>query len=203
MDIEPQPNYPFEFHQADALTTISDPKWWHAEAMVRGYVGLLPFDAIHASPPCQHDSKTKQIWDREHPDLVAATRELLDATGLPYVIENVKGAPLHNAQLLEGQMFGLNTHRPRLFETNWGFEAPHLRPPPPRQAKMGRLPKPGEAIQVVGHVSDIKAAREAMGIDWMTRDELAEAIPPAYTEFIGFYLLGEVNLRLTTSGAAA
>lgn len=156
------------------------------------------FDAIHASPPCQAYSQAalgQRNGGKEYPDLLAATRDALEATGLPYVIENVKGAPLRNPVVLEGQMFGLNTHRLRLFEANWPLEVPLLRPPPPRQAKMGRKPKPGEAIQVVGHFSDKAAAEEAMGISWMTRDELAQAIPPAYTQFIGEQLLQYFDVR--------
>jgi DNA (cytosine-5)-methyltransferase 1 len=192
VDIEPQPNYPFEFWCGDALVML--------DILLRGG-GLQAalynrgWDAIHASPPCQAYTKAEKLMGGDHPDLVAATRELLEATGLPYVIENVKGAPLFNPQLLEGQMFGLNTHRPRLFETNWGYRAPVMRPPPPRQAKMGRRPKPGEAIQVVGHFSDVAAAREAMGIPWMNQGELAQAIPPAYTEAIGTALLTHLNTQ--------
>jgi DNA (cytosine-5)-methyltransferase 1 len=177
VDISPQPNYCSHwFVQADALDLL-------AHWLELGW--LDEFDAIHASFPCQFASKTRKLHDNDHPDLVTPGRELLEAAGLPYVIENVPGAPLIDPVRLEGQMFGLNTHRPRLFETNWPLEVPALIPPPPRQAKMGRRPKAGEAIQVVGHFSDVPAARKAMGIDWMTQRELAQAIPPAYTEFIG------------------
>jgi DNA (cytosine-5)-methyltransferase 1 len=176
VDINPQPNYPFEFHQADAMT-----------------YPLEGFDAIHASPPCQAYSLTERLNENQHPDLLAATRKRLRATGLPWVIENVKGAPLRDPQVLEGQMFGLNLHRPRLFETSWGFEAPHLRPPPPCQVKMGREAGPGEAIQVVGHFSGVEEARVAMETPWMNRDEMAQAIPPAYTRFIGEALLSVVS----------
>jgi DNA (cytosine-5)-methyltransferase 1 len=184
VDVVHQPNYPFEFALADALAYVVPPETLGDE-----------FDAIHASPPCQRHTKAQKLQGNEHLDLIAPTRELLIETGLPWVIENVKRAPLHNPQVLEGQMFGLNTHRPRLFETNWGYEAPHLRPPPPRQAKMGRPLKSGEAIQVVGHFSDIAAARRAMGIDWMTQAELAEAIPPAYTKHIGHFLLAHLKAQ--------
>lgn len=184
VDIDPQPNYPFEFIQGDAL-----------EADLTG------FDAIHASPPCQAYSNTQRLQKNDHPDLLAKVREFLDRQRRPYVIENVKGAPMKNPQVLEGQMFGLNTHRPRLFETNWGFEAPLLRQPPPQQVKMGRRPKEGEAIQVVGNFTDVSAGREAMGIDWMTRRELALAIPPAYTEHIGGYLMEEVKARAMAEAA--
>ncbi len=186
VDINPQPNYPFEFHQLDALSVLEE--WTYPS----------DYAAIHASPPCQAFSKAQKLQGNDHPDLLGPTRDLLEQTGLPWVIENVKGAPMFNPQVLEGQMFGLNTHRPRLFETNWGYEAPLLRQPPPQQAKMGRRPKAGEAIQVVGNFTDVQAGREAMGIDWMNRRELALAIPPAYTEHIGRRLL-----ELTQAAVAA
>lgn len=194
VDIEPQPNYcGDQFIQADALEVLHAFAYGAFERAWFYEREDWEFDAIHASPPCQAHTKARKLMGNEHPDLIERTRELLQATGLPYVIENVKGAPLIDPQVLEGQMFGLNTHRPRLFETNWGFQAPTLRPPPPRQTKMGRKPKPGEAIQVVGHFSDIAAAREAMGIDWMNQGELAQAIPPAYTEFIGSALMRHLS----------
>jgi len=182
VDLSPQPNYCGEkFTKMDAFSYLD-------------YHGWEWFDAIHASPPCQAYSRAKQIQNNDHPELLDETRHRLIQTGLPYVIENVKGAPLVNPVMLEGQMFGLNTHRPRLFETNWPLTVPALVPPPPRQAKMGRQPKPGEEIQVVGHFTDMKAAQDAMGIDWMTRGELAQAIPPAYTRFIGEQLMSFLRL---------
>jgi DNA (cytosine-5)-methyltransferase 1 len=187
VDIKPQPRYPFEFNQADALDFARD-------VISLGFHPSWRFDAIHASPPCQAFTKARKLQGNEHEDLIGPTRELLEATGLPYVIENVKGAPLIDPVVLEGQMFPeLNVHRPRLFETNWQFEAPLLRPPPPRQTKMGRPPVDGEAMQIVGHFSDVPAGRKAMGIDWMTQGELAQAIPPAYTEFIGAQLMSHVR----------
>lgn len=181
VDIVAQPNYPYLFIRADAMQYL-------AATDVRAN-----FDAVHASPPCNAYTHAQRIRARTHPDLVGPMRELLLEAGLPYVIENVKGAPLRDPQVLEGQMFGLNTHRPRLFETNWGYEAPLLRPPPPRSTKMGRAPRPGEAVQVVGNFSDVEAGRRAMGIDWMTRNELKLAIPPAYTHHIGAALLAHLN----------
>lgn len=182
VDIALQPNYPFRFHHLDALEVL------------RGYKILSTaswrFDAIHASPPCQAFTKAQKLQGNEHPDLIAPIRELLEATGMPYVIENVGGAPLLDPVCLEGQMFPeLRTIRPRFFETNWALDVPLLRPPRPRQAKMGRPPKDGEWIQVVGNFSGADEGRRAMGIDWMTKRELAEAIPPAYTEFIGHQLM--------------
>ena len=193
IDIKPQPHYPFMFLYGDALAFLRGREW---------ETYGLGIDAIHASPPCQAYTKARKLQGNVHEDLISPTRELLKATGLPYVIENVKGAPLRDPVVLEGQMFdGLNVHRPRLFETNWPLGVPALIPPPPRQTKMGRPPREGEAMQVVGHFSDVPAGREAMGIDWMTQGELAQAIPPAYTEFIGQQLLA--YLILPTAHAIA
>ena len=183
VDILPQPHYPFEFVQMDALDFMRrelEPWAWNSRR----------FAVIHASPPCQAYTNAQRIRGRRHPDLLEPTRFLVQMSGRPYVIENVRGAPLRNAFVLEGQMFdGLGTVRPRYFEVNWPINPPVLWSPPPRQAKMGRRPKPSEWIQVVGHFTDVARARKAMGIDWMTRDELKEAIPPAYTEWIGRQLL--------------
>jgi DNA (cytosine-5)-methyltransferase 1 len=188
VDIKPQPRYPFQFVLADALGDFGC-----------DLARSSQWDAIHASPPCQAYTKAQKLQGIEHPDLIGPTRELLEETGLPYVIENVKGAPLHDPVMLEGQMFPeLRTHRPRLFETNWLLEVPALRPPPPPNAKMGRPPTASTWIQVVGNFWDVGAGRVAMNIDWMTRDELREAIPPAYTEFIGAQLLAHVRQKVTT-----
>jgi len=172
VDIDPQPHYPFEFHQADALT-----------------FDLFGFDAIAASPPCQRYTQAQRIRDNTHPDLVAPIRARLKAFGGPYCIENVPGAPLLKPVELCGAMFGLRVYRHRLFECNFALKPlvhpEHLAP----QRKMGRPVRDGESIQVVGNFSGVKLAREAMGIDWMVRDELREAIPPAYTEYVGRAML--------------
>ena len=185
VDIEPQPRYPFEFFQDDALGYL--------EALIRVEVleGVEEFDAIHASPPCQAFSKAQALQGNEHPDLITPLRPLLKPTGLPWVIENVPGAPLVDPVVLEGQMFeGLRVHRPRWFEANWPLAVPFLRGPrPASNVKMGRRLMAGEWIQPVGHFSDVPEARRAMGIEWMNRNELSEAIPPAYTELIGHQLL--------------
>jgi len=179
VDIRPQPHYPFEFHCMDAMY-----------AMVRN---LGPFEAFHASPPCQAFTRAQRIQGREHPDFIGAFRNLFTKRGLPWVIENVPGAPLINPTMLCGTMFGLKVERRRLFETS--FPVPlildHQRKEP--QAKMGRAPRDGEFMHVVGNFSGVDRAREAMGIDWMTRDELREAIPPAYTEHIGRSLIAALE----------
>lgn len=180
VDIRPQPRYPFAFIQGDALEY----------AATHGH----EFDAIHASPPCQAYSVTKSIHGRRYPDMVASTRGLLERIGKPWVIENVMGAPLVNPLMLCGTMFNLRVIRHRLFEANPpAYFAPatccHLY----RTGRRGQYDKgQGGFITVAGHNFSKQYAALAMGIDWMTTGELAEAIPPAYTEFIGRHLLKAV-----------
>lgn len=191
VDIAPQPNYPFRFVQADALDYLHRATVYGNMAAEIG-IPARYFAAIHASPPCQAYSKAQRIRKRQHPDLIGPTRELLSATGLPWVIENVPGAPLRDPVVLEGQMFdGLRTQRTRHFEANWPLAVPFLRSPRPApNAKMGRKAKAHEWIHVVGNAHSPHENRLAMGITWpMSRTELSEAIPPAYTEFIGAQLL--------------
>ena len=178
VDINPQPRYPFEFHQADALKYLLE--HWQE------------FDAIHASPPCQAFTNAQRIQGRDHPDYVAATRSAFELVGKPWIIENVPGAPLNNPVELCGAMFGLTTYRHRLFESNVQLTTPAHPAHEAPTAKMGRRPKPGEFMHVVGHFSGVNEARHAMGIDWMTRDEMSEAIPPAFTEHLGKQLIQHV-----------
>jgi DNA (cytosine-5)-methyltransferase 1 len=191
VDNRPQPHYPFQFVKADALLFV--------EGLGAHWGGweLEEFDAIHASPPCQAYSSLTGRWARQHlhPDLVAMTRELLQATGLPYVIENVEGAPLENPARLCGSWFGLDLHRHRLFETNWPlmstpcshhWQRPRFRSLDKRQKGLAAV------VGVHGHVNyagERELREQAMGIDWMTPAELVEAIPPAYTELIGHQLM--------------
>jgi DNA (cytosine-5)-methyltransferase 1 len=190
VDIVPQPHYPFEFVQDDALVYLSERDGLH-----------LPFDAIHASPPCQAYSSLTGRWARQHlhPDLVAVTRELLQATGLPYVIENVEGAPLENPARLCGSWFGLDLHRHRLFETNWALMSTpcsHHWQRPRFRSLDKRQKIPAAVVGVHGHLNyagERELREQAMGIDWMTPAELVEAIPPAYTELIGHQLLQTVG----------
>ncbi len=200
VDIKPQPHYPFEFHQADALT-----------------YPLEGFDAYHASPPCQAYSRLRHLpWlkGRNYPALINDIRIRFVSTDKLWIIENVADAPL-------GQTFGsiilcgwslaeLPIYRHRLFECNFPILAPGHRPHPaviyPGGHLNRRYSKSG-GIGIFGFtkgvprsygtfVSDGTAnfpkAKEAMGIDWMSKNELTQAIPPAYTEFIGKYLMQAV-----------
>lgn len=190
VDIRPQPHYPFRFIQADAMTYPLD-----------------GFDAIHASPPCQAYSSTRTIWNNpgKHPELVEPTRALLRGSGLPWVMENVEGAPLTAHFILCGTMFGLvignewELRRHRLFETSGlfaltpscqhtrsrgtiGVYGGHARD---RRRTLGVYGHGGTNREPRGAQATIEQAKAIMGIDWMTTAEISQAIPPAYTEFIG------------------
>jgi DNA (cytosine-5)-methyltransferase 1 len=193
VDIEPQPNYPFEFIRGDALAPFVQ------HLIDRSFD---TFDAIHASPPCQAYAGLA-AKDGRHPDLIPPVRDLLRNTGLPWVIENIVGAPLLQPVQLCGSMFGLHVRRHRLFETTFSVMTPSCQHNGQEirayYGKPGWLAwKPGGAqVQAKGRKpllrGSVEQAPEDMGIDWMTWDELREAIPPAYTEYLGRYLLEEVN----------
>lgn len=185
VDLSPQPNYPFAFIQHDALTL--DMRF------------LRSFDAIHASPPCQHYSPLGALSpDKEYPDLVAATRDLLNATGLPWIMENVMSAPLDKARsvTLCGSMFGLRTYRHRRFESNVTLTAP----PHPKHTVLTATKQrkqrwaEGWNVSVTGDVG-VYVGPDAMGIDWMSGDELCQAIPPAYTRHLGLQLAAEGGMN--------
>lgn len=173
VDNKPQPHYPFKFYQADAL-----------EFPLEGY------DAYHASPPCQAYSIMQHIHKNrdKHPDLIAVTRDRLAKTGKPFVIENVNGAPLMGTVvMLCGTMFGLKIPKHRFFEVS--FRMPLFLPrvcnhtgvyDPYHGGEMAR----GERVKMA----------QVIDIDWfMTRPEVREAIPPAYTEYIGKYLIEAIK----------
>lgn len=180
VDKAQQPRYiGDQFRRGDAIAFIRNNLEWIRET----------FAFIHGSPPCQHDSDCQRIQGNEHPDLIGPTREALELTGLPYVIENVGGAEtkLKNPVELCGAMFGLHTYRHRYFEAGGGFtfeapaHPPHLRP----TVKMGRPLEEGDFYHAVGNFSGVPYVRRDMDVPWMNRDGIRECIPPAYTEYIG------------------
>ena len=181
VDIEPQPNYPFKFHLADAL-----------EFPLEGY------DAYHASPPCQANTvlfpNELHGNDYGHKDCIPETRLLFEATDKPWVIENVPNANMNTVIILCGTMFGLKVFRHRLFESNiMLLQTPHQKHKGVTAGK-GRYPRNDEDYwTITGHLGNLNGAGKAMGIDWMTMPELVQAIPPAYTEYIGKYLLQAIN----------
>lgn len=203
VDLNPQPNYPFEFHQMDALSVLD-------------YFNVaLTFDAIHASPPCQAYSTMRVMHNarNDHPELVDITRERLVATGLPWVIENVPGSPLNagppslfestSGVTLCGSMFGLNNgeaelRRHRLFESNVTLPQPPCRHRLPvigfygdhartlQRTIAGHRDRGGD---ITGLERKMPLVRDLLGIDWMTWHEAVLAIPPAFTEWVGRRML--------------
>lgn len=184
VDIRPQPRYPFTFHRGDALEFVA----------VHGQ----DYDAVNAGPPCQDHSRLVSLTGTHGTGwLLSATREVLSRFGRPWVIENVPGAPMRPDFRLCGCMFGLpRLKRERWFETSWqGYE---LRSPCVHTER---------AITVAGHPGGSSTRsgpagfgttaqwKQAMGIDWMTSKELAQAIPPAYTEHIGHQILNHLISR--------
>jgi DNA (cytosine-5)-methyltransferase 1 len=197
VDIRPMPRYPFAFHQADALEFLAE----HGHE----------YDAIHASPPCQAFTQMSARWrgkggpTDDHPDLLTPTRALLATYPQPWVIENVQGAKRHMRPvlILHGGLFGLGVHRPRLFESNvylCSLHGPRTAFPigvygaKPEGRTTYRYRNNGnmKGKSLIRTAKSIEEAREAMGIDWMDWSEIKEAIPPAYTEYIGHQLLDAV-----------
>lgn len=188
VDIKPQPNYPYEFHQADAISYAGAHGW--------------KFDAIHASPPCQTHSQLKALhsatdYNERHLDLIPQTRWLALSLGVPYVIENVMGAKpvLRNPIKLCGTQFGLKVYRHRLFESNVMLLQPAHYPHRDNTPRNGGRTSSKGFVTVAGHFAfsdvpdSLAYAQMAMGIGWMTKAELAQSIPPAFTEYIGRQLL--------------
>lgn len=177
VDIEPQPHYPFSFVQADALEYVAK----HGKE----------FDVIHASPPCQGYSRLRHLpWlkDRKYPMLIPATRKALQETGKVWIIENVTDSPLNGA-LLCGAALGLPIIRHRRFESSVLLLFPSCPGHPvlcSGSAVMGKKYKGSKGITGILPGND---PMEALDIDWMTSAEMRQAIPPAYTEFIGQQLM--------------
>ena len=186
VDIAPQPHYPYTFIQADALTFPFD-----------------GFDAVHASPPCQGYSIANNIWSRRHPLLIDAVRARLTQSGIPWVIENVYGARTHlpASLVLCGTQFGLKVYRHRLFESSALLFAPGMPCRHPAKLLPGYLSIYGHGARETqtgnrgNHYrrATVAQARAAMDIDWMTQAGLSEAIPPAYTAWLGTQLLAVVR----------
>lgn len=193
VDVLPQPHYPFEFHQADAMTFPLD-----------------GFDAIHASPPCQAYSVATPIGHRaNHPRLIAEVRNRLVATGMPYAIENVENArkEMTSPVLVCGSMLGLPVERHRYFEVgpgsvlfspmacNHGWGPVLVGVGSTNAGKRGPVSPTGTTRRASGRFewSAVEVAI-AMGIDWMTRKEMDEAIPPAYTEWLGRQLIASLEV---------
>ena len=178
-----QKNYPFEFHQGDALEFCRN----HGNE----------FDAIHASPPCQRYSRCNTMHTtrmKEYPDLIVPTRDVLRSVCKKYVIENVPGSPLQRPIQLCGLMFGLRLFRHRLFESNVFLMTPyHPAHTGHRVGENGFVCMAGHGDSGRGRIPadhrNVSSWKCAAGIDWMTRYEMAQAIPPAYTEFIGRQLM--------------
>jgi DNA (cytosine-5)-methyltransferase 1 len=197
VDWKPQPRYPIlDVIQGDALVILTDRDF------------LAPFDVIHASPPCQAYTRLRSRTGRNYPDLVGPVRDLLVASGKPYVIENVPGAPLLDPVTLCGSMFGLGVfghtlRRHRLFESNVTM------PPTPAddctgQPIIGVNGTGGAWVRKDSGGGGIKAsgrdAATALGIDWTDHQPgLAQAIPPAYTQWIGATLLAATDAQSLAS----
>jgi DNA (cytosine-5)-methyltransferase 1 len=169
-DLRPQPRYPFRFVQGNAL-----------EADLTGY------DFVWASPPCQAHSPLKHRTGKEYECFIERTRAKLKAWGGPYIIENVMGAPLINPVMLCGAMFPpLRVYRHRIFESNVALAVPphpkHVVPCAPQRQRKAAFAA-GKFVTVTGDIG--RYAGEAMGIDWATGNEMSQAIPPAYSEFLG------------------
>ncbi len=189
VDIYPQPDYPFTFICADALSGL-----WYSPYTA---------DAYHASPPCQRfsDLAHRNGNADEWPDMIPDVRRELVRTGRPYVIENVEGAPLIDPVTLCGTMFvETSVIRHRLFETNWDLQAPDHPSHPlvftydKRKAHYGQLDQDTSYVQVTGGGNATVAnKRRAMGMPWAHTRGLNEAIPPAYTEHIGRQLIDYVS----------
>lgn len=196
VDIKDQLRYPFRFMQADAMMLLGE---LIADRPPALYIDdqIFPVDAIHASPPCQAYSSMRNNWNArgDHPDLLPPTRALLAMADVPWVIENMPGAPMAPLFLMCGSAFGLGIpgyqlRRHRWFEVSatWFLSPPcqHRGPVIGIYGDHGRDRRRKEGY---GRYFTLDERKQAMGIDWMARDELDQAIPPAYTEYIGRQLI--------------
>lgn len=185
VDIEDQLEYPFAFEQRDVLSLP--------------LTCLRSFDLIWASPPCQHFTAYKRRPGHVAPafNLIPETRAMLQASGVPYIIENVVGAPLESPTMLCGSMFGLDVQRHRIFETSFPVAAPACdhsvwtaRFPPATNRKNKR-----KTVEVGVYRIPLATQRRAMGIDWMSLGKLSQAVPPAYAEYLGLAARAHIMTR--------
>jgi site-specific DNA-cytosine methylase len=195
IDIKSQPNYPFAFSQMGALEALQILIDGGSILTTKGYFKLEDFDFIHASPPCQSSSaltKGTNFGKFEYPDFIAETRRLLHKTGLPYVIENVAGAQIEKDLMLCGEMFGLAVIRHRFFE----FSVDCFIDQPAHPKHRGRVAGMRHGVWYEGPYfavygdgggkGSVPQWQDAMDMHWTNvRKEIAEAIPPAYSEYIG------------------
>lgn len=187
VDLEPQPRYCGDaFYRGDALAFLLE--FGHE------------FDVIHASPPCQRFTAYKRrgggVGD-DHLNLISETRQLVRALRVPYVIENVPGAPLVDPVQMCGSSFGLNVRRHRLFEANWPLTAPPCDHgwQTPRFAPATNRTNLRRTVEVGVYRIPLAVQQAAMGIDWMRLPELSQAIPPAYTQHIGEHLAAHLQQK--------
>lgn len=174
--------YPFEQIVADAWEVLHD------------YVFLQQFDVIHASPVSKFYSRmTPKKYKYRHPDDITSVRAALVRARKPYIIENVPGSPLVDFLKLDGNMFGLKVHRERWFECRPLIMFPPMDGGYRTYGLVSGSFESSKLIGVYGKGFRVADARMAMGIDWMTGAELVQAIPPAYTEFIGKTMINILN----------
>ncbi|WP_207226203.1 hypothetical protein [Microterricola gilva] len=197
MDIAPQPNYPFPFYQGDAIGLLAMLVAGGAVRFGDELLSLADFAAAHASPPCQRFTAYRRRGagvGSGYLNLIPEAREGLIASGLPYVIENVPGAPLEDPVMYCGSSFHLDVRRHRNFESNVTLVAP----PCDHSWQTPRFPPATNRANLRSTVEvgvwriPLDTQRKAMGIDWMELRELSEAIPPAYTEHIGRQLIQQL-----------
>jgi DNA (cytosine-5)-methyltransferase 1 len=176
VDLYPQPNYPFKFIQMDAFEFMDT---WNPD----------DYDFYHASPPCQKYSNLQNLGKQDHMervDFIAEIRTRFAALNKPTVIENVVGSPLINPVRLCGSNFGLKVRRHRLFEVNFPVrQIPCTHPKPSITPSIGIYGDHPQVSKKMNRAHTLEQGQEAMGIDWMTWKEMCEAVPPAYTEYIG------------------
>lgn len=178
-DIKPQPHYPFEFHQANALA-----------------YPLKGFAVYHASPPCQLWAQGYNPYRNTYPDYISTIRDILIQHGGGYILENVPRAPLRKDLVICGCQVGLkHIRRKRVFEMNFPppTDLPKKHNHSHKSISVTGTGTPTGTWKSWGRSLKLSEFQEAMGIDWMSRKELSEAIPPAYTEYIGKYLMEQIR----------